>query len=116
MRWCTVRSGCWCGSPGYPGSTSKRARRSSARNARLASELPVDGLADLPQGAAASRQLRRQQRFPRADVAVGAVLALETREQRAVADRPRAVAVAVDPIEHGGGPARRRVRFSGGGG
>src|SRR5205814_9450658 len=75
----------------------------------LAPELPIDRPADLLQCLALRGESRRQLRLSHTNVAVGTVVALEAGEQRAVADGARAVTVAVDAVEHGGGGAGRGI-------
>src|SRR6266550_2511404 len=102
-RWRVERNGCWCAWRGC--------RVSGWKREALRSELAVNSRADIHQRLTARRHPAREHRFAHADVAEGAVIGLETGEQRPVPRVLRAVTVAIHAIEGRGGAPRRRVRL-----
>src|SRR3989475_5222482 len=108
----------------FPYTTLFRSRRPSAAHPRgavgdvqpqrkLGAEPLVDRAADLVERAALRGEPRREHRLAHADVALRAVVGLETGEQRAMPEMFGALAVAMDAVEHLWGLARSRVCFGG---
>lgn len=86
-----------------------RTPRLEVRGDPLAAELPINRATDLLESGALAVHAGRELGLLHADVARRAVLALEAREERHVADAPLASAVAVESVQNPGGLRRRGV-------